>query len=100
MSLLVIVFFTKLILLVVLQSVLGEELAVWVWQELVLLEGERDAVLLDPGLLSLQGVPVVAAWVGLELAQVVAELVVGNDEGILMLGILNAVGVIVILGRS
>ena len=78
---------------------LGKQFAVGVGQEFIAFKGERDAVLLDPGGLSFHSVLLVSARVSLQLANVVAELIIGHDEGSLVLGIRNAVGVIVVLRR-
>lgn len=56
-------------------------------------------MLLDPGVFRLQLVWKVAGDLELDLLQVVSELVVGDDEGIRLTCILDAVGVIVVLGR-
>jgi hypothetical protein len=76
---------------VVLIGELVEQPAVGVGQELVRVEGETDRVVFDP-LLLLQ-------LVLLDLLQVVAEFVISNDVTIGTFRVLDAVGVVIVLGR-
>lgn len=86
--------------LISLIGILLEELAVWVGHELVLAERETDRVLLDPGLFTLESLRLIRRGLHLNLAMVVPEFVVRDDEGVHLACILDAVGVIVVLGRS
>lgn len=76
---------------VVLIGELVEQPAVGVGKELVRVEGETDRVVFDP-LLLLQ-------LVLLDLLQVVAEFVISNDVTIGTFRVLDAVGVVIVLGR-
>jgi hypothetical protein len=76
---------------VVLIGELVEQPAVGVGQELVRVEGETDRVVFDP-LLLLQ-------LIVLDLLQVVAEFVISYDVTIGTFRVLDAIGVVIILGR-
>ena len=76
---------------VVLIGELVEQPAVGVGQELVRVEGETDRVAFDPLLL--------IQFVVLDLLQVVAEFVISYYVTIGTFRVLDAIGVIVVLGR-
>ena len=84
--------------LIALQTVPLEQLAVRIGQELVSTETEADRVLLDPRLLSFQGLRLIGRWLHFDLFEVVSELVIRHDKGIGLPSVLDAVRVIVILG--
>lgn len=78
---------------------LAEQMAVWVRQELVSFKGEGDQVLLQPLLLARKAL--VRGGVGLELPQVVPELVIAYNARVRgLLRVLDAVGVVVVLRWS
>ena len=76
-----------------------EKFTVRIWQELVSAESKANRVLLDPLLFSAQGLGLVGRWLGLNLPQIVSELVICDNEGIGLACILNAVGIVVVLSR-
>ena len=57
-------------------------------------------MLLYPGILSFQLLWEVRGAPSFDLFEVVSELVVGHYEGVALAGVLDAVGVVVVLGRS
>lgn len=71
-----------------------EDVGVGIREEFVSVEGVADGVILDPFALFLFARRVFV------FVQVVSELVVSDDVRILFLGVLNAVRVVVVLGRG
>ena len=86
--------------LVALVGVFLEELAIWIRQELVTLEREADRVLFQPRFLASQSLWLIGRWLDFDFAQVVAELVIGDDEGVRLAGILNAIAIVIVLRWS
>jgi len=74
-----------------------EQRAVWIRQELIILERKADRMLLDPSLLTGQRLRLVGRGLDFDFAQIVSELVVGDDECVRAAGIVNAVRIIVVL---
>ena len=82
---------------ITLVSKLSKEFAVGIGQKFVFIEGKRNGVLFYPSSLALYLVMAVLARSHLHFLHVVAELVIRHDERVVLPGVLDTVGVIVVL---